>query len=137
MSPEEKIKILIVDDRPNNLMLLEAILESPDYHLVKATSGTEALRHLLKEDFAVILLDVMMPELDGFETAKLIRRRDQSRDTPIIFITAMDPDEQATFKDDSVGAVDYFFKPFDSDLLRAKVSLFVDLYKKNRLLWRK
>lgn len=135
MSPEEKINILLVDDKPNNLMLLEAILDSPEYRLVKASSGGEALKHLLNEDFALILLDVMMPELDGFETAKLIRRRDQSSDTPIIFITAMDPDDEAVFKGYSVGAVDYLFKPFDSDFLKAKVSTSIDLYKKSRQLW--
>lgn len=134
---EEKINILLVDDKPNNLILLEAILDSPEYRLVKASSGREALKHLLNEDFTLILLDVMMPGLDGFETAEIIRQRPQSRNTPIIFITAMDPDEEAMLKADSVGAVDYFFKPFDSDLLRAKVSLFVDLHKKNRLLRRK
>lgn len=125
MSPEEKINILLVDDKPNNLILLEAILDSPDYHLVKASSGKEALKYLLHEDFALILLDVMMPELDGFETAKLVRQRGQSKDIPIIFVTAMDPDEEAMFKGYSVGAVDYLFKPFDSDILKAKVSAFV------------
>ncbi|NKE72938.1 response regulator [Candidatus Manganitrophus noduliformans] len=136
MSFEEKINILLVDDKPNNLMLLEAILESPEYHLVKAASGMEALKYILKEDFAVILLDVMMPEMDGFETAKRLKQRDQSKDIPILFVTAMDP-EEAMFKADLSGAVDYLFKPFDSDTLRSKVALFVDLHKKNRLLWRK
>jgi response regulator RpfG family c-di-GMP phosphodiesterase len=137
MRPDEKVNLLLVDDRPNNLILLEAILDSPDYHLVKAFSGKEALKHLLRDDFALILLDIMMPEMDGFETAKLIKQRSQSKDIPIIFITAMEPDQETMFKANSVGAVDYLFKPFDSDMLKSKVSVFVDLYKKNRLLWRK
>lgn len=124
----------MVDDNPNNLILLEVILESPEYHLVKASSGKEALKYLLTDDFAVILLDIMMPELDGFETATLIKQRDQSKDIPIIFITAMDPDEKAILRGYSVGAVDFIYKPFDSDLLKVKVSAFVDLYKRTRLL---
>jgi len=124
-----------VDDRPNNLFLLKAVLASPDYRLVKATSGKEALKLLLNEDFALILLDIMMPELDGFETAALIKQRDQTKDVPIIFITAMEQDEEAVFKGYSVGGVDFIYKPFDSDLLKAKVSTFVDLYKRSRLLW--
>jgi CheY-like chemotaxis protein len=134
MSPEEKVNLLLVDDQPTNLALLEAILESPQYHLVKASSGREALKHLLNEDFAVILLDVMMPELDGFETAKLIKKRDQSKQIPIIFITAMEPDDGAMLNGYAVGATDYLFKPIDTEALRTKVAAFVDLYKKNRLL---
>lgn len=137
MRLEEKINILLVDDKPNNLILLEAILDSPEYHLVKATSGKEALEHLLHDDFALILLDVMMPEMDGFETARRIKQRDGSKEIPIIFITAMDQDEEIKVKAYSVGAVDYIFKPFDTLVLQTKVSIFADLYKRNRLLWRK
>ncbi|MBI3804185.1 MAG: response regulator [Nitrospirae bacterium] len=127
MSAEEKINILLVDDQPNNLILLEDILQSPEYHLVKAYSGKEALRHILKINFAVILLDIMMPDLNGFETARLIRQRRQSRQIPIIFITALDQD-QATGH--SLGVIDYLSKPFDIDILKSKVSGFVDLYKR-------
>lgn len=137
MRLEEKIKILLVDDKPNNLILLEAILDSPEYRLVKAASGKEALEHLLHDDFALILLDVMMPEMDGFETARRIKQRDGSKEIPIIFITAMDQDEETRVKAYSVGAVDYIFKPFDTLVLQTKVSVFADLYKRNGLLWRK
>lgn len=136
MSPEEKVKILLVDDKPNNLILLEAILDSPAYQLIKASSGKEALKCLLNEDVALILLDIMMPEMDGFETAKLIKQRDGSKDIPIIFITAIDQDADTIVKAYSAGAVDYIFKPFDPTTLQSKVSIFVDLYKKNRLLYR-
>lgn len=133
MSPEDKVNLLLVDDQPNNLVLLEAVLDLPEYHLVKASSGFEALKQLVQDDFAVILLDVMMPDLDGFETARLIKQRDESKQTPVIFISAMEPDDEAIFKARSLGAGDYLIKPIDIDLLKAKVAAFVDLYKKNRL----
>ncbi|MCG3110630.1 MAG: PAS domain S-box protein [Candidatus Manganitrophus sp. SB1] len=134
MNPQEKINILLVDDHPQNLLSLEALLDSPDYHLVKAHSGKEALKHLLKEDFALILLDVRMPDIDGLETAKLIKQREQSKYIPIIFLTALQQDEQQLFEGYSAGAVDYVLKPFNPLILRSKVSVFVDLYKKNRKL---
>ncbi|NKE70792.1 ATP-binding protein [Candidatus Manganitrophus noduliformans] len=135
MNAEEKINILLVDDRPENLLSLEAILDSPDYRIVKAQSGEEALKQLLLHpDFAVILLDVQMPELDGFETAKLIKRRARLKYIPIIFLTAISHDEAHLFKGYSVGAVDYVLKPFNAHILKSKVSVFVALYKKNREL---
>ena len=117
MTPQEKINILLVDDHPQNLLSLEALLDSPDYHLVKAHSGKEALKHLLKEDFALILLDVRMPDLDGLETAKLIKQREQSKYIPIIFLTALQQDEQQLFEGYSAGAVDYVLKPFKRESL--------------------
>jgi len=131
---EDKINLLLVDDRPENLLALEAILDSPHYHLIKAVSGEDALKCLLKEDFAVILLDVQMPDLDGFETAELIKKRDQSKHIPIIFLTALSQDEEHIFKGYSVGAVDYILKPYNIDVLKSKVAVFVDLYKKSRQL---
>ncbi|MBL7499915.1 response regulator [Frankia sp. CNm7] len=127
-------KILLVDDRPDNLMALEAILASLDQELVTASSGEEALKRLLVDDFAVILLDVQMPGMDGFETAHRIKQRGRTRDTPIIFLTAIDREPHHAFRGYAVGAVDYIAKPFDPWLLRAKVSVFVELFEKNERL---
>jgi CheY-like chemotaxis protein len=129
-----RANILLVDDRPENLLALEAILSSLDQNLVRATSGEEALKALLAEDFAVILLDVQMPGMDGFETASHIKRRERTRDIPIIFLTAINREPQHAFRGYSAGAVDYLAKPFDPWVLRAKVSVFVELYLKNRQL---
>jgi PAS domain S-box-containing protein len=126
----ERVNVLLVDDRPENLLALEAILNSPSYNLVQANSGTEALRCLLNQDFAVILLDVQMPGMDGFETATLIRSRDRSRSTPIIFITAFSSNDTHVFKGYSLGAVDYLFKPLKPEILTSKVQVFVELFQK-------
>lgn len=131
MQSESKVNILLVDDNPNNLSALEAILSRLDQNLVKATSGKDALRCLLKDDFAVILLDVKMPEMDGFETASLIRARERSRDVPIIFLTAYSRTEQQAFQGYSLGAVDYLVKPLEPEILLSKVAVFVELSKKN------
>jgi PAS domain S-box-containing protein len=136
MDAEMTTNILLVDDRNENLLALEAVLEPLGQRLVKASSGEEALRHLLRQDFAVILLDVQMPGLDGFETAALVKEREKSRHIPIIFLTAISKDAHFVFKGYSVGAVDYISKPFDPDILRSKVSVFVDLYRKNEQLKR-
>jgi DNA-binding response OmpR family regulator len=120
------ISLLLVDDKPANLLSLEALLEGLEYHLVKALSGEEGLRHLLAQDFAVILLDVQMPRLDGFETARLIRARESSRLTPIIFVTAEMKTEEMVMKGCSLGAVDYLVKPLVPEILRAKVEGFVE-----------
>ncbi|MEG4211961.1 response regulator [Microcoleus sp. S13_B4] len=125
-----RVNVLLVDDRPENLVALEAILNSPSYNLVQASSGAEALRCLLNEDFAVILLDVQMPGMDGFETATLIRSRDRSRSTPIIFITAFSSNDTHVFKGYSLGAVDYLFKPLEPEILTSKVGVFVELFQK-------
>ncbi|MCA1993321.1 MAG: response regulator [Coleofasciculus sp. S288] len=130
MQPEEKVNVLLVDDHPENLLALEAILGSLGQNLVRANSGAEALRCLLQQDFAVILLDVHMPEMDGFETATLIRNRERSRFTPIIFLTAFSKSEKLMFKGYSLGAVDYLFKPIEPEILLSKVSVFVELFKK-------
>lgn len=135
-SNEEKINILLVDDRPENLISLAAILEHPDYRLVAVESGSEALKQLLDQDFALILLDVQMPIMDGFETASLIKKRERSKHIPIIFVTALTPDAPFLFKGYSAGAVDYITKPFDPTILRSKVSIFADLFRKNRQLAR-
>jgi PAS domain S-box-containing protein len=126
----DRVNVLLVDDRPENLLALEAILNSPSYNLVQANSGMEALRCLLNEDFAVILLDVQMPGMDGFETATLIRSRDRSRSTPIIFITAFSSNDTHVFKGYSLGAVDYLFKPLKPEILTSKVQVFVELFQK-------
>lgn len=130
MPSQAKVNVLIVDDHPENLMALEAILSGPNQHLVRAYSGEEALRCLLNQDFAVILLDVQMPGMDGFETATLIRKRPRSRHTPIIFLTAYSTSDKQMFKGYSLGAVDYLFKPIEPDILASKVAVFVDLFKK-------
>ena len=126
----DRVNILLVDDEPKNLTTLEAVLERDDWNLVAVTSGREALRHLLDEEFAVILLDVHMPDMDGFETAELIRSRDRTRDTPIIFLTAAIRGETFVARGYSLGAVDYIVKPFDPDVLRSKVSVFVELFRR-------
>ncbi len=127
-------RILMVDDRPENLLALEAILSVFDHDLVRASSGDEALKALLTDDFAVILLDVAMPGMDGLETAAHIKRRERTRDVPIIFLTAVHPDAEHAFRGYSAGAVDYVSKPFDPWVLRAKVAVFVDLYCKRQQL---
>jgi PAS domain S-box-containing protein len=130
MSPETKINILLVDDHPENLLALEGILESLGQNLVRATSGSKALKCLLDQDFAVILLDVQMPDMDGFETATLIRQRERSRYTPIIFLTAFSSSDEMVTKGYSLGAVDYLFKPINADILKSKVTAFVELFQK-------
>jgi PAS domain S-box-containing protein len=131
VSPRGAASVLLVDDQPENLFALEAVLKPLGLRTVRATTGEEALRQLLQDDFAVILLDVQMPGMDGFETAELIKQRERTRHIPIIFLTAIDKERQQVFRGYSVGAVDYLFKPFDPDVLRSKVGVFVDLYQKN------
>ncbi|MEH2450973.1 hybrid sensor histidine kinase/response regulator [Nostoc sp.] len=130
MQIEPKVNILLVDDKLENLLALEAILEKLGENLVRATSGEEALRCLLNQDYAVILLDVQMPGMDGFETATLIRNRGRSRHTPIIFLTAFSSSDQMLFKGYALGAVDYLLKPLDLNILTSKVTVFVELFKK-------
>ncbi len=128
-------KILLVDDREDNLLSMETILESENYSFVKASSGRQVLKILLNQmDFALILMDVNMPNLNGFETATLIYERERLRHIPIIFITANNYGEDNIFEGYRSGAVDYIYKPINPDLLRAKVSVFVDLYRKNSQL---
>jgi CheY-like chemotaxis protein len=127
-------RVLLVDDRKDNLLALEAILQGLPVQPVGAHSGEEALKHLLVEDFALILLDAQMPDMDGFETARHIKRRERTRHVPIIFLTAADRDSHLAMRGYAVGAVDYLTKPFDPWVLRAKVSVFVDLYTKSEQL---
>ena len=129
-----QVEILLVDDRPENLLALEAILEPLGQRLVRAHSGEEALRMLLTHDFAVVLLDVQMPGMSGFETAQLIKSRERTRYIPIIFLTAISKEEDYVFRGYQVGAVDYISKPFQPDVLRAKVAVFVDLHLKQKRL---
>ncbi len=137
IEPETKVNILLVDDEPKNLLALEAILESLDQNLVKASSGEDALKCLLKQDFAVILLDVQMPGMDGFETAKLIRQKQTLQHTPIIFITAINRDEAHVLKGYSLGASDYLLKPIVPEILVWKVSVFISLFKQTEEIKRK
>jgi light-regulated signal transduction histidine kinase (bacteriophytochrome)/CheY-like chemotaxis protein len=125
-------KILIVDDREDNLLSIETILEPDGYQLIKATSGRQALKILLNEhDFAMIMMDVKMPNLNGFETASLIYEREKLKHIPIIFITANNYGDENMYKGYQAGAVDYIYKPINPDVLRAKVSVLIDLYRKN------
>jgi len=127
-------KILLVDDREENLLALEAILEPLGQTLLFAQSGEDALRQLLQREVAVILLDVQMPDLDGFETARLIKQRERTTHVPIIFVTAISKDDEQVFQGYSAGAVDYVFKPFNPDVLRSKVAVFIELHEKNEQL---
>jgi len=126
-----KANILLVDDHLSNLMVLEEMLASLGQNLVRASSGEEALLRLLEQEFAVILLDVQMGNMDGFETAEFIKKRERTKAIPIIFITAIHFDEQHMYRGYASGAVDYLFKPIVPDVLKAKVTVFVDLYHKN------
>lgn len=134
MGIKRTVNILMVDDRPEGLIALESILKDPEYNLVLANSGREALAQVLAHDFAVILMDVQMPDMDGFETTSIIKQRERSKNVPIIFLTANSQADHHVSMGYSVGAVDFVFKPLDAHILRSKVAVFVDLYKKNLLL---
>ncbi|MFI6334471.1 two-component system response regulator [Streptomyces sp. NPDC050535] len=133
---DERASILLVDDMEDNLIALEAVLRSLNEPLVRARSGEEAMRALLRQRFAVVLLDIRMPGMDGFETAANIKRLDQTKDVPIIFLTGTDADAGYAFRGYATGAADYLTKPFDPWVLRAKVTVFLDLHRKNRQLER-
>jgi two-component system sensor histidine kinase/response regulator len=130
--PEQPVNILVVDDQPENLMALEAVLEALGQNVVKAHSGKDALKALLHDDFAIVILDVNMPGMNGFETASLFRQRENSKHTPIIFLTAMYTEDADRALGYSMGAVDFIVKPFNADVLKSKVSVFVDLFKKTQ-----
>lgn len=134
MSSKLPVNILLVDDKPENLMVLESILDDPSICFFKATSGNDALAMILENDFAVVLLDVQMPHMDGFEIAELMRSSEKSKRIPIIFVTAISKDAHQVFKGYETGAVDYLFKPLDPAILRNKVSVFIELYKQKRSL---
>src|SRR5262249_9006733 len=125
---QRRVKILLVDDNADNLVSLEAALDGLNEELVLARSGLEALRYVLESDFAAILLDVKMPDMDGLETAEIIRSRKGSRNTPIIFLTGY-RNEEHLFRGYNLGAVDFLFKPIVPEILRSKVSAFVELWK--------
>ncbi|MDQ6870966.1 MAG: ATP-binding protein [Gemmatimonadota bacterium] len=126
----ERVNLLLVDDRPENLLALEAILEPLGQTMIRANSGPDALKQVLADNYAVILLDVQMPGMNGFEVAEIIKSREKSRTIPIIFLSAISKEDAYVFKGYSMGAVDYVFKPFNPDILRSKVAVFVDLYLK-------
>ena len=128
------VNLLIVDDRPENLLSLEELLRRPDREIFKATSGNDALRLLLKHDFALVLLDVEMPGMDGYETAQLMKSTERTRLIPILFVTAGDRSEQRTFQGYAAGAVDFLYKPINSYILDSKVDVFVEIYRKTREL---
>lgn len=132
MLPEQPVNILVVDDQPENLMALEAVLEALGQNIVKANSGKDALKALLHDDFAIVILDVNMPGMNGFETASVFRQRENSKHTPIIFLTAMYTQDADRSLGYSLGAVDFIVKPFNPDVLKSKVSVFVDLFKKSQ-----
>ncbi|MEV0822639.1 response regulator [Nonomuraea rubra] len=129
-----QVKILLVDDNEESLIALEAVLRPLQQLLFKARSGPEAMKLMLRHDFAVVLLDVLMPGMDGFETATHIKRLDQTRDVPIIFLTGTEPSSGAAFRGYAVGAVDYLTKPFDPWVLRSKVAVFMELFRKSAVL---
>lgn len=134
MNEAEKSNILLVDDKQENLLALEGLLEGPDMNIVKAQSGNEALGLMLEYDFALVLLDVQMPEMDGFETAEMMKGMEKTRNTPIIFVTAVNKDQQYVFKGYEAGAVDYLLKPLAPDILKSKVKIFIDIHKQKKLL---
>ena len=130
-------RILLVDDREENLLALEAILGGLGHELIRATSGPQALKHLLVDDVSLILLDVQMPEMDGYETAAHIKGRTRTQDIPIIFLTAIDREAHQAYRGYAAGAVDFLAKPFDPWVLRAKVEVFVGLQQERQRLLRR
>jgi CheY-like chemotaxis protein len=130
----DTVAILLVDDRPENLLALEGLLESLRVTIVKATSGNEALGLMLEHDFALVLLDVQMPGMDGFETAELMRGTEKTRQVPIIFVTAISTEQQHVFKGYEAGAVDYLFKPIVPEFLRTKVRVFCELFQQKNII---
>jgi CheY-like chemotaxis protein len=128
------VDILLVDDQPRNLITLSAILENPEYNLVEARTGAEALRLLNEQEFAVVLLDVMMPEMDGFDCAGRIRKNPKAHRTPIIFVTAVANDINFIFRGYSSGAVDYITKPLEPGVVKAKVAVFAELFRARQML---
>ncbi|MCP5049148.1 MAG: response regulator [bacterium] len=136
MSEKGIANILIVDDRPENLLALERLLEGPGIHIIRAASGNEALGLVLDHDFALVLLDVQMPQMDGFETAELMRGNASTRHIPIIFVTAISKEQKYVFKGYESGAVDYLFKPLDTHVLQSKVNIFIEMHRQKKALER-
>lgn len=134
MTVKNDINILIVDDRQDNLLVLESLLEDMNCNIIKATSGNEALSLMLDNEFALVLLDVQMPDMDGFETAEFMRMNSKTRYLPIIFVTAISKEQKCIFKGYEIGAVDYLFKPIEPIILQSKVKVFLDLYNQKKLV---
>lgn len=134
MKDTDAVNVLIVDDKPENLISLEAVLEAPHINIVKADSGNEALIRILENEFALVLLDVQMPDMDGFETAEYIRGNKKTRHIPIIFVTAISKEQKHIFKGYESGAVDYIFKPLDPEILKNKVNIFLELFEQRRII---
>jgi len=134
MKEIEKVDILIVDDRHENLLALDGVLSAPDRNIVQAISGNDALARMLEYDFSLVLLDVQMPEMDGFETAQLMRGNKKTRGVPIVFVTAISKDQEFVFKGYESGAVDYLFKPLDPVILESKVKIFCELHRQRLLI---
>src|SRR5881392_4070880 len=132
----DRARVLLVDDDERNLLAVATVLEDLG-EVVLARSGEEALRHLLKDEFAVILLDVYMPGMDGYETAQIIRSREQTKRIPIVFLSAVNKEKEQWMRGHSMGAVDYVFKPVDPIILRSKVAVFVELFEKTKEVERK
>jgi CheY-like chemotaxis protein len=130
------VNILLVDDQPRNLEVLETILASPDYRLVRASSGDEALLALMRDDFAAIVLDIQMPNMSGIELARLIKQRKRNQHIPILFLTAHFLDDTDVLEGYGVGAVDYLTKPINPQILRSKVAVFVELRSNFAARWR-
>ncbi len=134
MKKTEKVNVLIVDDRPENLLALGAILSDSELNIIKAGSGNETLALTLEHDFALILLDVQMPNMDGFEVAELLRGNNETCHIPIIFVTAINKEQKYVFKGYDSGAVDYLFKLIDPDIIASKVRVFTELYRQKKLI---
>ncbi len=134
MTGENKINILIVDDRPENLLSMESLIESPELNIVRASSGNESLGLMLDYEFAIVLLDVQMPGMDGFETAELMRGSEKTKHVPIIFVTALSKDQKYVFRGYESGAVDYLFKPLEPEILKSKVKIFCEIYRQKRII---
>lgn len=134
METSEKPKVLIVDDNPANLTALNALLADLEVIVIETRSGNEALSLTLEHDFALVMLDVQMPEMDGFETAELMRMNQLTRHVPIIFVTAISKEQSHIFRGYDNGAVDYIFKPLDPHIIRSKVTVFVDLYRQKQIV---
>src|SRR5438105_2383482 len=132
----DSVNVLLVDDQPDNLLAMEAVLSGLNANLVKASSGFEALRCLLQKEVALIIMDVRMPEMDGFEAAAMIRQRERTRHTPIVFLTAVATDDLEMFRGYAVGAVDYLSKPIVPQILRSKVEAFVEIFRKTEAIKR-
>src|SRR6476659_7638843 len=126
------VNLLVVDDRAENRDALRAMLTSPDYQLVEASSGPEALRLLRDKEFAVLLVDIVMPEMDGFELARLVHTRERTSNLPIVFVTGIASEASSIFKAYRAGAVDYLVKPLDPEIVRAKVGVFAELFRQRK-----